>query len=39
MVPNNWADLNLIISSMIKEIKYAVSDLNSINKNVNIENI
>lgn len=39
MVPNNWADLNMIISSMIKKIKYAVSDLNSINKNNNIENI
>lgn len=39
MVPNNWADLNMIISSMIKKIKYAVSDLKSINKNINIENI
>ena len=39
MVPNNWTDLNMIISSMIKKIKYAVSDLKSINKNINIENI
>ena len=39
MVPNNWADLNMIISSMIKKIKYAVSDQKSVNKNINIENI
>lgn len=29
----------MIISSMIKKIKYAVSDLNSIHKKINIENI
>lgn len=34
IVSNNWADLKMIISSKIKKIKYADSDLGSINKNI-----
>ena len=34
IVSNNWADLKMIISSKIKKIKYADSDLGSINKSI-----